>query len=450
MLALCREHRLEHRTKHRTKHIALRYFLSRELQQRGQLRLAYVASEANTADIFTKALAPGDHQRFCTLLGFPTLRTAAMRTHGVCRCADAPAVAQQRCFSQSNMTQTFPRAAARGGGKLLPSQCRRPLAMHTTSSRGFFASRKACYAVIVLLAAVLASGSVAVAAPRKEAAQSYRCSANPAVASVAPKYANRFFRLISTLLDASTGDVVTELFAGRNWVEDSRLEPVLALRSDGKCKSSWAITAVSAVEMAYALVASATPSMDPPQRISVQQVLECRSSANSNCAAGGWPTAALDYMVDATTQWGGLATEAGYAYTQKDGKCNRNKVKQQATAIGITGYDQVDFYGWLGLLLAVNVQPTIAFVRGSYPSFQTYTDGIYCDQGCAAAGVVDHSVVVMGYSISVNGAYWILRNSWGSKWGMQLAGVVMGWDTASRCRGPTGSSAAPGGKNGAC
>ncbi|CAI7790808.1 unnamed protein product [Closterium sp. NIES-54] len=65
MLALCREHRLEHRTKH----IAPRYFLARELQQRGQLRLAYVASEANTADIFTKALPPGDHQRFCTMLG---------------------------------------------------------------------------------------------------------------------------------------------------------------------------------------------------------------------------------------------------------------------------------------------------------------------------------------------------------------------------------------------
>ncbi|CAI7744788.1 unnamed protein product, partial [Closterium sp. NIES-53] len=51
------------------KHIALRYFLARELQQRGQLRLAYVASEANTADVFTKALAPCDHQRFCTQLG---------------------------------------------------------------------------------------------------------------------------------------------------------------------------------------------------------------------------------------------------------------------------------------------------------------------------------------------------------------------------------------------
>ncbi|CAI7784118.1 unnamed protein product [Closterium sp. NIES-53] len=65
MLALCRENRLAHRTKH----IALRYFLARELQQRGQLRLAYVASQANSADIFTKARQPCDHQRFCTMLG---------------------------------------------------------------------------------------------------------------------------------------------------------------------------------------------------------------------------------------------------------------------------------------------------------------------------------------------------------------------------------------------
>ncbi|CAI7790294.1 unnamed protein product [Closterium sp. NIES-54] len=70
MLALCQEHRLEHRTKH----IALRYFLARELQQRGQLRLAYVASQANTADVFTKALQPCDHQHFCTVLGLvPTV-----------------------------------------------------------------------------------------------------------------------------------------------------------------------------------------------------------------------------------------------------------------------------------------------------------------------------------------------------------------------------------------
>ncbi|CAI7889738.1 unnamed protein product, partial [Closterium sp. NIES-53] len=58
MLSLCQEHI--------TKHIALRYFLARELQQRGQFCLAYVATQANIADIFTKALQPCDHQRFCT------------------------------------------------------------------------------------------------------------------------------------------------------------------------------------------------------------------------------------------------------------------------------------------------------------------------------------------------------------------------------------------------
>ncbi|CAI7925672.1 unnamed protein product [Closterium sp. NIES-54] len=78
MLALCREHRLEHRTKH----IALRYFLARELQQRGQLRLAYLASQANTADILTKALPPGDHQRFCTMLAMTLLRVLAFDHEG--------------------------------------------------------------------------------------------------------------------------------------------------------------------------------------------------------------------------------------------------------------------------------------------------------------------------------------------------------------------------------
>ncbi|CAI7860503.1 unnamed protein product, partial [Closterium sp. NIES-53] len=37
--------------------------------QHGQLRLAYVATWANTADVFTKALPPGDHQHFVTVLG---------------------------------------------------------------------------------------------------------------------------------------------------------------------------------------------------------------------------------------------------------------------------------------------------------------------------------------------------------------------------------------------
>ncbi|CAI7836061.1 unnamed protein product [Closterium sp. NIES-53] len=43
------------------------------LYQRGQLRLAYVATRANTADIFTKALPRGEYQRFSTVLGLLAL-----------------------------------------------------------------------------------------------------------------------------------------------------------------------------------------------------------------------------------------------------------------------------------------------------------------------------------------------------------------------------------------
>ncbi|CAI7866260.1 unnamed protein product [Closterium sp. NIES-53] len=68
-IALCQEHRLEHITKH----VTLRYFLARELQQRGQLRLAYMATRANTVDIFTRALPPSDYQCFSTVLGLLAL-----------------------------------------------------------------------------------------------------------------------------------------------------------------------------------------------------------------------------------------------------------------------------------------------------------------------------------------------------------------------------------------
>ncbi|CAI7841442.1 unnamed protein product [Closterium sp. NIES-53] len=52
----------------------------RSSPQRGQLHLAYAATRANTADIFTKTLQSGDYQRFYTVLGlvptFPHLLTA--------------------------------------------------------------------------------------------------------------------------------------------------------------------------------------------------------------------------------------------------------------------------------------------------------------------------------------------------------------------------------------
>ncbi|CAI7873824.1 unnamed protein product [Closterium sp. NIES-54] len=131
MLALCREQRLEHRTKH----IALRYFLARELQQRGQLRLAYVASEANTADVFTKALAPCDHQRCCTQLGLrracalPQLIASPVCPALARRVARAPCPSPSRspcALPQPVASPVRPALARRVARAPCPSPSRRP------------------------------------------------------------------------------------------------------------------------------------------------------------------------------------------------------------------------------------------------------------------------------------------------------------------------------------
>ncbi|CAI7801912.1 unnamed protein product [Closterium sp. NIES-53] len=65
----------------RVKHIDVRYFLLRELQRRGQAHLDFVASEANTADIFTKALLPLLSPQLCFILtGLVTLSLCCFLT----------------------------------------------------------------------------------------------------------------------------------------------------------------------------------------------------------------------------------------------------------------------------------------------------------------------------------------------------------------------------------
>ncbi|CAI5486221.1 unnamed protein product [Closterium sp. Naga37s-1] len=214
--------------------------------------------------------------------------------------------------------------------------------------------------------------------------------------------------------------------------------PVLS-QNHAWTESSWAITAVSAVEMACWTARTAAAAVLRAGSFGLHS--GCHTALEGQLIATSPPSPPTSIIPSGA----GLHEQQQQLCSGRvadgsaglHGGCNnavggarlRGWAKQQATAMGITGYDQVDFYGWLGLLLAVNVQPTIAFVRGSYPSFQTYTNGcaaagvvdhsVASGGGCAAAGVVDHSVVVMDYSISSDGAYWIIHNSWGSKWGMQ-------------------------------
>ncbi|CAI7788149.1 unnamed protein product [Closterium sp. NIES-53] len=94
------------RLEHKTKHIALRYILARELQQCGQLRLSYVASRANTADVFTGLGA--------------YLQSARARTAGALACTAARVPSEAAARTRDSLSRTSPRAAPHAAPRSAP------------------------------------------------------------------------------------------------------------------------------------------------------------------------------------------------------------------------------------------------------------------------------------------------------------------------------------------
>ncbi|CAI5521040.1 unnamed protein product, partial [Closterium sp. Naga37s-1] len=92
----------------------------------------------------------------------------------------------------------------------------------------------------------------------------------------------------------------------------------------------------------------------------------------------------------------------------------------------ISMFEQVSIPGWLGMVLALQAQPIIANVEADQLSFINYQGGfVYADPDCFANGVVNHIVLLVGYSTVGVTPYFILQNTWGSTWGeggfMQMA-----------------------------
>ncbi|CAI5463496.1 unnamed protein product [Closterium sp. Yama58-4] len=254
------------------------------------------------------------------------------------------------------------------------------------------------------------------------------------MAPLKPAGKNSIFRFASVKYNTTTRK--WGLATSANWT-DYRTSTLSRVRNQGSCGSSWAMAAVTAVELAYAVARNASNDMQAPRYLSTQQVLSCGDSKKGNCT-GGWPTTALDYVVKTTGKYGGMVTEGNYPYTgnttctygtkddddhsggdkKKPSSCDTSKVKKQATSIGIRSYESIDYYGWLGLILATQVHPAIALINTKPDSFQNYQSGVYSDSSCAE-GQVDHAVVVMGYTFDSPGPLWIIKNSWGKTWGMQ-------------------------------
>lgn len=96
------------------------------------------------------------------------------------------------------------------------------------------------------------------------------------------------------------------------------------------------------------------------------------------------------------------------------GDCAYDKSKVIASCKGevnVTAGDEAA----LAAALA-NIGPITIAVDASHSSFQFYSGGIYYEPACSES-LIDHGVATVGYgSLGPNQDYFIVKNTWGTKW----------------------------------
>ncbi|KAH9625005.1 hypothetical protein KSS87_011262 [Heliosperma pusillum] len=86
--------------------------------------------------------------------------------------------------------------------------------------------------------------------------------------------------------------------------------------------------------------------------------------------------------------------------------------------VSIDGYEDVEEADTALLCATVN-QPISAAIDGSSLDFQLYTGGIYEGDCSSNPDDIDHAVLIVGYGSEGDKDYWIVKNSWGTSWGME-------------------------------
>lgn len=186
-----------------------------------------------------------------------------------------------------------------------------------------------------------------------------------------------------------------------NWREKGA---VTGVKNQFSCGSCWAFSAIGTLESQNFIKNRKLIAL------SEQNLVDCTrgSPYNNYGCAGGWPVVALNYIKNN----GGVNTEASYPYEAADGRCRFNEHTIGATVASVVG---IEIGNEFALATAVaNEGPISVSIDASL--FQHYKGGVFNEPSCT--GDVNHSVLVVGYgNDSEGGAYWLVKNSWGTSWG---------------------------------
>ncbi|XP_076005009.1 cathepsin O [Genypterus blacodes] len=184
-----------------------------------------------------------------------------------------------------------------------------------------------------------------------------------------------------------------------DWRDKAVVAPVQDQRSCGSC---WAFSVVEAIQAAHAITSAQL------LQLSVQQVLDC-SYQNNGCN-GGWSTVALDWLNKTRMK---LVPESEYPYKAKIGICHFFSPSHEG--IALRDFTAFDYSGREEAMKSQLVQHGPLAVIVDSISWQDYLGGII--QYHCSSHQSNHAVLVVGYDATGETPYWIVQNTWGTKWG---------------------------------
>nr|TKV99448.1 hypothetical protein SEVIR_8G044200v2 [Setaria viridis] len=177
--------------------------------------------------------------------------------------------------------------------------------------------------------------------------------------------------------------------ASVDWREEGAVTPV---KNQGSCLSCWAFATVAAVEAWKGSPRSGRGSCCP-----------CRCS--SSWTATSWTVAAR--AASTSAPWSGSPPTAASPR-------RRTTPTRPRRAPATASCGRVAPKSEVSLQNAVAMQPVAVSIEAGGTNFQHYKKGVY-NGPCGIS--LNHAVTVVGYDQQGGDEYWIVKNSWGAKWG---------------------------------
>jgi len=202
-----------------------------------------------------------------------------------------------------------------------------------------------------------------------------------------------------------------------DWREKGAVTPI---KNQGHCGSCWSFSTTGALEGQMFRKTGELVSL------SEQNLIDCSGDYGNNGCAGGLMDNAFEYI----RQNHGIDTEESYPYEGKQGKCRYSRRNRGGEDTGFVDIPSGDEQALCKAIATVG--PVSIAIDASHESFQFYHDGVYNPPDCDSHSL-DHGVLVVGYGSTDDGQdYYIVKNSWGTKWGMD-GYVLMARNSDNEC-----------------